>query len=132
MVAIAVRKKTYSLELIQESWEFVVNVPTEDLERTVYYCGYHSGREVDKFKETGLTAESARKVKPPIISECIAHMECKVMKEIEAGDKWLIIREVIEAYADETIVKGERKVEFAQGKFPRKVYGTRFGKSGGS
>jgi hypothetical protein len=33
---------------------------------------------------------------------------------------------VIEAYADEALVKGESNVEYAQGDFPRKIYATRF------
>jgi len=53
-------------------------------------------------------------------------MECKVKQEIETGDKNLFISEVVEAYADEAIVKGERKAEYAKGDFPRKVYSTRF------
>jgi flavin reductase (DIM6/NTAB) family NADH-FMN oxidoreductase RutF len=56
-------------------------------------------------------------------------MECKVMQVIETGDKNLFIGEVIEAYADEALVKGEWKVGYAKGEFPRKVYATRFGTS---
>jgi flavin reductase (DIM6/NTAB) family NADH-FMN oxidoreductase RutF len=53
-------------------------------------------------------------------------MECKVKQEIETGDKNLFIGEVIEAYADEALVKGERSVEYAKGDFPKKIYATRF------
>ena len=81
---------------------------------------------VDKFKEIGLTPQPARKVKAPIIAECVAHMECVVRQEVETGDKNLFIGEVIEAYADEALVKGERNVEYAKGDFPRKIYATRF------
>jgi flavin reductase (DIM6/NTAB) family NADH-FMN oxidoreductase RutF len=53
-------------------------------------------------------------------------MECKVRQEIETGDKNLFIGEVIEAYADEVLVRRERSIEYAKGDFPRKVYATRF------
>jgi flavin reductase (DIM6/NTAB) family NADH-FMN oxidoreductase RutF len=53
-------------------------------------------------------------VKAPVIDECVAHMECKVTQIIETGDKNLFIGEVVEAYADETLEKGERKTEYAQ------------------
>ena len=76
-------------------------------------------------KETGLTPQPARKVKAPIINECVAHMECKLRQEIETGDKNLFIGEVIEAYADESLVKEERNVEYAKGNFPKKIYATR-------
>ncbi|MCK4234541.1 flavin reductase, partial [candidate division WOR-3 bacterium] len=91
-----------------------------------YYCGFHSGYQVDKFIETGLTPQQARKVRVPFIDECVAHMECKVRQEIKTGDKNLFIGEVIEAYADEALVKGESKIKYAKGDFPRKVYTTRF------
>jgi flavin reductase (DIM6/NTAB) family NADH-FMN oxidoreductase RutF len=53
-------------------------------------------------------------------------MECKVRQEIETGDKRLFIGEVIEAYADEALARGERSVEYAKGDFPKRVYAIRF------
>jgi hypothetical protein len=53
---------------------------------------------VDKFAATGLTAGKAQHVCPPIIEECIAHLECRVVQEVEAGDHHLIIAEVLAAY----------------------------------
>jgi flavin reductase (DIM6/NTAB) family NADH-FMN oxidoreductase RutF len=126
LIACAIGRKTYSCELIESTKEFIVNVPTAELKEKVYYCGYHSGREVDKFKETGLTPQPGRKVKAPIIGECIAHMECKIGDIFETGDKNLFIGKVIEAYADEEFVKGKKKVEYSSGDFPRKIYGTRY------
>jgi flavin reductase (DIM6/NTAB) family NADH-FMN oxidoreductase RutF len=122
----AMGKEAYSCELIENSKEFAVNVPLQELKKEIYYCGYHSGTRVDKFKETGLTPKQARSLKVPIIEECVAHMECELRQEVEAGDKNLFIGEVVEAYADEEIVKGNRDVEYAYGDFPQKVYGSRF------
>jgi len=126
LIICAIGKGAYSCKLIESTKEFIVNVPPKELRPKIYYCGFHSGYQVDKFKETGLTPRAARKVRAPIIEECVAHMECKVRQEIETGDKNLFIGEVIEAYADEAIVKGEMKIEYAQGDFPQKVYATRF------
>ena len=129
LVACAIGVGAYSCKLIKNNNEFVVNVPSDDLEPEVYYCGLHSGRHVDKFKETHLTPQMAQKVRAPIIEECAAHMECKLKQETETGDKYLFIGEIIEAYADEDIVRGERKIKYAMGDFPRKVYATRFKRS---
>ncbi|OSS41318.1 Flavoredoxin [Desulfurella amilsii] len=126
LVACAIGKKAYSCKLIESTKEFIINVPPKELKPQIYYCGFHSGSQVDKFKETGLTPQPARKVKAPIIDECVAYMECKVRQEIEAGDKRLFIGEVIEAYADKALVKRERNVKYAKGDFPKKIYGTRF------
>jgi len=126
LIACAIGRNSYSSEIIKSNKEFIVNIPPDELKSKIYYCGFHSGYQVDKFKETGLTPQPARSVKAPIIGECVAHMECKVRQEIETGDKNLFIGEVIEAYADEVLVRRERSIEYAKGDFPRKVYATRF------
>lgn len=126
MVACAIGHGTYSCGLIEQTREFVVNVPPQDLKRHIYYCGFHSGRQVNKFQETGLTPQPARSVNVPIITECVAHMECRVEQMTDTGDKRLFIGTVLEAYADEDLVHGLRTVEYAAGDFPRKIYGTRF------
>ena len=41
MVACAIGQKTYSSQLIQQTKEFVINVPTQELKRQIYYCGFH-------------------------------------------------------------------------------------------
>ena len=127
LIACAIGRGAYSWGLIERTQEFVVNVPPKSLEPQIYYCGFHSGYDVDKFKETGLTPQPARSVQAPIIAECVAWMECPVRQEIETGDKNIFVGEVLEAYADDALVKGEKKVEYAQGGFPRKIYATRFG-----
>lgn len=129
MVACAVGKGAYSRELIEKCGEFVVNVPTKQQDKQVYYCGNHSGREVDKFEETGLTSAPSRKIDAPIIEECPAQMECVVMQAIEVGDKILFIAEVVEAFADEALVNCEIELDYATGEFPAKVYGGRFKKN---
>jgi len=127
LLACAIGREAYSSELISQAKEFAVNVPLANLKREIYYCGMHSGYQVNKFKEAGLKALPARRLKAPIIDECVAYMECKVVQQVETGDKNLFIGEVIEAYADEVGVRRGPNGEFAKGDFPRKVYGTRFG-----
>lgn len=60
-----------------------------------------SGRKYDKFKETGLTPLPAKKVRAPIIKECVAHLECKLHKRITAGDHTLFVGEILTAYVNE-------------------------------
>jgi flavin reductase (DIM6/NTAB) family NADH-FMN oxidoreductase RutF len=53
-------------------------------------------------------------------------MECRVVSQVEVGDKILFVGEVVEAYADEALVLGKGEVDYASGEFPRPIYGTRF------
>ena len=127
MVGCAIGRTAYSGEIILQTGEFVINIPPQELNRQIYFCGYRSGREVDKFAETGLTPLPARHLDAPVIAECVAHMECRVVQTVDGGDKHLFMAEVLEAYADEDLERGLRQVEYAAGGFPEKVYGGRFG-----
>jgi len=100
-LGISVKLGRYSHKLLLETGEFVVNVPTFDLAREVTICGRKSGRQVDKFKEAGLTTEQAKVVKVPIIKECVAHLECKVVDRFKVGDHDFFVGQVLAAYVSE-------------------------------
>lgn len=100
LVAVSIAPRRHSHGLIEESKEFVVNVPTMNILDAAMFCGRRSGKEYDKFKETGLTAQPARKVKAPIIKECVAHLECTLHNQFTTGDHTVFVGEIVEAYAD--------------------------------
>jgi flavin reductase (DIM6/NTAB) family NADH-FMN oxidoreductase RutF len=99
LVAMSIRPTRYSYSLLVRVPEFVVNVPSYDLAEKTLYCGRRSGRTEDKLTAVGLTPAPARHVRPPIIEECPAHIECRIVNDIEAGDHHLVIGEVVAAYA---------------------------------
>jgi flavin reductase (DIM6/NTAB) family NADH-FMN oxidoreductase RutF len=100
LIAISVKPGRYSHELIEETREFVVNIPTMEIVKETLFCGRRSGRECDKFKEAKLTPALAKAVKAPIIKECIAHLECKLRQSFITGDHRIFVGEVVAAYTD--------------------------------
>lgn len=109
MVAISVKPSRYSHELIVSSGEFVLAIPTLEVVEALHYCGRHSGRDVDKFKETGLTPLPAEKVRPPLIKECAANLECRLVSQMTTGDHTIFVGEVLAAHINETAFDEERK-----------------------
>ncbi len=95
LVSIAVGRTRYTHECISNSREFVVNLPTMDILKEVQLAGSMSGRDVDKFKKTGLTPKESIAVKTPRVKECAAHLECKVVDVKEAGDHTIFIGKVV-------------------------------------
>lgn len=96
MLYISVRPERYSYHMIEESGEFVVNLTTEKLAEATDYCGVRSGREVDKWKETGLTKGRANELAyAPIIEECPVNIECRVTEIKELGSHHMIMAEVV-------------------------------------
>ena len=73
----AVRSSRHTLTLIRETGEFTVNVPSVALVEAVDYCGLVSGRNTDKFADTGLTPIRSELVDAPYVQECPLVLECK-------------------------------------------------------
>lgn len=92
---ISVRPERYSYELIKQSKEFVINLPTENIVKAVDYCGVRSGRTNDKFKEMNLHTEDAIKISAPIIKECPVNIECKVINIVKLGTHDMFIANIV-------------------------------------
>jgi flavin reductase (DIM6/NTAB) family NADH-FMN oxidoreductase RutF len=74
-----VRPSRYSYKLLEENREFTINVLPKELAEAASYCGTVSGRDDDKFATQGFIALPSRKVKPPVIEQCVIHLECRVV-----------------------------------------------------
>jgi flavin reductase (DIM6/NTAB) family NADH-FMN oxidoreductase RutF len=101
IVAISVGSSRYSHGLITGCGEFVVNIPPISILGKVQLCGSISGRTADKFAEAGLTSIASKKVRPPRIKECVAHLECKLVDKFQTGDHTIFVGRVVAASVDE-------------------------------
>jgi len=104
-VAISLRKATYSYGNIVESKAFTVNVPSEKYVKEAQYFGTVSGRNVDKFSETGLTSVKSDLVDAPYVKEFPIVLECKLINTIEIGLHTQFIGEIMDVKADEQVLR---------------------------
>ena len=113
MVSISVRKSRYSHELLSKNGEFVVNLVNKKLVRVTDLIGVKSGRDIDKFKECGLTAIKSQKVSVPSIKESPVNIECKVVNVLELGSHDMFIGEVLSVSVDKEYLnkKGALKMD---------------------
>lgn len=111
-VGIGVRPERYSHHLIEESGEFVVNLPRAAQVDVVDYCGHVSGRHEDKWSACGLTPEPARKVRTPLIAECPVALECQVIHRLTIGSHDLFVGEVVAVQADEDILTSRGHIDY--------------------
>jgi len=118
MYAVSIGKTRFSLNLIKESKVFVINFMSKNFEKEILYCGRHSGKTLDKFKETGLEKEEAETINCPVIKQALGYLECKVEKETEVGDHFLFIARVTKS---ELKQKGKRLFHLFADKFTTTV-----------
>ncbi len=101
----------YSFQALINSKECVLAIPTVDLAEKVVGIGSCSGAEVDKFQKFGLTALPAAEVKAPLVSECLACLECRVTEYLEAHD--IFVLQGVRAWLDQE--RTERRTFHANG-----------------
>ena len=100
LVACVVSSEDYSFAALVAEHECVIAIPAVELAPVVVKVGNSSGRAVDKFKKFGLTPRPAELVAPPLIAECFANFECRVV-DTSLVDKYnLFVLEVVKAWTD--------------------------------
>lgn len=100
MLSISVRPERHSYPLIVENMEFTVNLTTEDMVRATDWVGVRSGRDYDKWKETGLHPLPGEKVSSPTIEESPLSIECRVKEVMHLGTHDMFLAEVVNVRAD--------------------------------
>lgn len=88
----------HSYAALRKSRECVIAVPTVDLIDRVVGVGTCSGADTDKFERFGLTPLAAQHVRAPLIRECLANIECKVVDIVEKHN--IVVLEGVAAYRD--------------------------------
>lgn len=106
---ISVRPSRYSYELIKKSGEFVINLPSAHIVRSIDFCGVKSGRELDKFSACKLTRQKATKVSCPMVEESPVSIECKVTEIIPLGTHDMFIADILAVNIDERYIDEKGK-----------------------
>lgn len=114
MAYISVRPERYSYHMLTETKEFVINLTTAELARVTDYCGVKSGRDVDKWKETGLTPVDSLQVKVPSIKESPVNIECRVTEIKELGSHHMFLAEVVAVQVDSQYMDEQNRFHLAQ------------------
>ncbi len=101
----------HSFAALRKTRECVIAIPTVDLLDKVVGIGTCSGRDTDKFARFRLTPVRGRVVRAPLIKECLANMECKVVDIVRKHD--IVVLKAVAAYVD--TARKERRTVHAVG-----------------
>lgn len=103
-VTVVIDSKTYTRELIEVGGMFAINLPCVRQIEMVKKVGSISGRDLsntDKFAEYGIETFAAQQISAPLVKDCVAWLECKIISEPHNQSTYdLFIAEVVAAHAD--------------------------------
>jgi len=100
IVGCVISNRDYTFNTLKSTRECAINIPTVELAAKVVGCGNTTGRSIDKFRRFHLTALPASRIDPPLVGECYANLECKVVDSSMAAKYNLFILEVVKAWID--------------------------------
>ena len=98
LVCCLISSGNHSFELIRQSRQCVINIPTSDIAETVVRIGNCSGSSVDKFAEFSLTPKPGTHVRAPLIDECYANFECTLSDAGWVQKHNVFVFEVVKAH----------------------------------
>ncbi len=113
-LCVSLRAATYTHGCIHAAGAFSVNIPGEAHLREADYFGMASGREVDKFARSGLTAAPSDAVYAPIVKEFPLVLECKLLTINELGLHTQFIGEVVDVKAEENVLNEKGRPDFGK------------------
>lgn len=104
MLYISVRPERHSYPLLLKNMEFTMNLTTGKMARATDWIGVRSGKDFDKWKETGLTPEPGEMVKSPSIKESPLAIECRIKEVMHLGSHDMMLADVLCLRADENFI----------------------------
>lgn len=103
VIAVALYKVDYTIELVRESGILNVNLLSTDQTRLIRKLGQQSGRTTDKFKNLPYKIDDRG---CPYLTEAIGYVQCRVLHSTDAGDHELFVCEVLK----QVVLNAEKEV----------------------
>lgn len=111
---VSVRPSRHSHVILKETREFVINLPSVSMAKTVDYVGIYTGAKVDKFEKTGLTKQKSRAVSVPTVAECPIALECRVTDILPMGSHDVFMADIVSVSCHDELIDEDGKIHFEE------------------
>ncbi len=117
-IAIAIGSSSHTYTNIKRTGEFVINIPHIGIAQALEICGGNVPITESELDKANLTTEPADEIKTPIISECVANVECKYWKELKVGYHILVLGKMICGHLDKRYVDEDGSIDVVKARVP--------------
>ncbi len=97
LLAASIAKTRHTHDMIVKTGEFVVSILHDEQKDISSFCGFRSGRDVDKIAQLNLKTAPSKIVKVPRLVDCLGNLECKVTAQHPVGDHTIFVAELVAA-----------------------------------
>lgn len=114
ILTVSIRPSRHSNNIIRDTGDFVINIPTQNLVKEVDICGTVSGRDRDKFDLCNFTRSEPSIVNSLMIEECPVNIECKVTKILSLGAHDMFMGEVVNIHRNPSMLDKYGNVDYSK------------------
>jgi flavin reductase (DIM6/NTAB) family NADH-FMN oxidoreductase RutF len=103
LIGCVISNRNHTYGMLRATKECVISIPTLKLAKKVVGCGNTTGKKIDKFRFFKLSAVPAKRVTAPLIDECYANLECRLIDTRLANKYCFFVLEVVKAWIDPSV-----------------------------
>jgi len=127
-IGIAIGRPSHTYQNIKRTGELVINVVTRSLAKAAEICGEEIPPSESELEKAGLSVEPARRVKVPLIKECVANIECQWEKEMVIGYHSLVVARCLAGWIENNFLNENGGLDVVKAEaifnigYPRPLY----------
>ncbi|HOJ95429.1 MAG TPA: flavin reductase family protein [Methanospirillum sp.] len=110
-ISFSVQRTRHTYQALLEKKECTISIPSAAYVKEADYFGVTSGRDRDKFADTGLTPVRAPLVNAPYVGEFPIVIECRISRVVDVGVHDLFIAEVVDVLLDDSHISPDGNVD---------------------
>lgn len=112
MLTVAFQPQRHTLKGVKKNRTFSVNIPSVSQMKETDYTGIFSGsKEPDKTEVAGFEVFYGETKAAPMIAQCPVNLECTVVITLELGSHDLIVGQIREVHASDSVLDADGKVD---------------------
>ena len=114
MTYVSVRPQRHSYGIIERTGEFVINLPTSAMAKTVDFCGMKTGAKLNKIERCHLELLPGETVSAPVLADCPVSLECRVTEAKPLGTHTMFLAEITAVQVEERLIDSKGKLNLQQ------------------
>lgn len=117
-IGVAIGRGGHTYRNIKREGQFVINIPTHGQIAALEICGSNTPETESELDKAGLTTSPPIKIRVPVITECVANVECEFWKEVEIGHHIFVMGKALCGHLEEEFQDKDGAIDVVKARVP--------------